>query len=640
MSTSVRVHLIAALVLSFALARPSPGQLRLPRLFEDGMVLQRGATIPVRGEASPDEALTLTFAGNTYSTTADADGRWTVRLPPAEAGGPFELRVTGSSGDLQLRDVLVGDVWVASCQSNMEWTVADSDGEPGQDADVRQFKVPLTWSYVPQDTLVGGAWEVADPMHVEEFTAVGYYFARALRKHHNVPIGIINTTWGGSRIESWMSAETLELDAAALGRIFEEERAHEDAIRESVVARLGSFPETDPGLVDDEAVWASPDLDDRHWLQIPVPAPWESVGYEGMDGVGWYRTTFDLTADEAASEVMVGLGMIDDSDISWVNGVEIGRMDMAWTKPRVYAVPPAALRPGRNVIAVRVEDFHGGGGIAGPPESVFLQVAEERRSLSGQWRFMVGAVRFGPVGDKHHVPTLLWNQMVRPLTSYPVKGFIWYQGESNADSEADAEAYQGLFADLIRSWRAAWGRRDAPFLWAQLASYMSADDEPASRSNWAVLRESQSAALALPNTAQAILLDIGDAEDIHPRNKRDVGERLALAARRIAYGEDIVHSGPTYRSYQIREDRVIVAFDHANGGLDVRGAGPGGFAIAGSDRRFVWATARVEDDRVVVWSDRVPEPVAVRYGWGNNPVSANLYNSEGLPAAPFRTDDW
>jgi sialate O-acetylesterase len=390
--------------------------------------------------------------------------------------------------------------------------------------------------------------------------------------------------------------------------------------------------------VDGEARWAAPDFDDSAWFTMPVPAQWEAAGFEGMDGVAWYRTAFDLTEAEAAQGVTLGLGMIDDSDITWVNGVEVGRMDNAWNVARAYAVPPSALQAGTNVIAVRVEDFQGGGGIAGPPETVYLETVNGRRALPSAWRFMVGQVRLGDASNKNHVPTALWNKMVHPLLPYPVKGVIWYQGESNADVMEDAVAYRELFPTMIESWRAAWGQEAMPFLWVQLANYMAPDAEPPAASNWAVLREAQSATLTLPHTGQAVIIDLGEADDIHPRNKQDVGERLARAARKVAYGEDLVHSGPTYRSYDVQDGRVIVSFDHVGGGLVARGGDLGGFAVAGPDGRFVWADARIEGDRVVVWSDEVSEPVTVRYAWGNNPEDASLYNAEGLPADPFRTD--
>ncbi len=628
------------LVLTLVMTIPlqSHAQVRLSRLFADGMVMQRDTQVPVWGWAAPGAQVVVNMDGVDRSTVADSSGAWMVRLAPMTAGGPHELVVRGGAVELRVRDVMVGDVWLASGQSNMEWVVQDAAGSPTADAAIRHFKVPRSWTYQEEDSLAGGVWERADTEHVGTFTAVGYYFARELREHVGVPIGIINSSWGGSRIEPWMSLDALGMNRADFDQIRADEQARQEAIRERVRSRIGAIPDVDAGLIDGVAHWAAPDLDDSDWFTVPVPATWETAGFEGMDGVAWYRTVFELTENEVGQGVKLGLGMIDDSDITWVNGVEVGRMDNAWNQARLYDVPPTVLSVGQNVIAVRVEDFQGGGGIAGPSETVFLDVDGDRRRLPDEWHFMVGRVSLNSAGNKNQVATLLWNKMIHPLLPFPIKGVIWYQGESNADRMADAEAYTELFGDMIQSWREQWGQGDLPFFWAQLANFMAVDEDPNAESNWAVLREAQSAALALPNTGQAILIDIGEADDIHPRNKLDVGRRLALAARKIAYGEDVVYSGPTFRECDFEDGSASISFDHIGSGLVARGGALQGFTVAGPDGRFVWADARIDGDRVIVWSDSVPYPAAVRYAWGNNPQGANLYNVEGLPAGPFRTD--
>ncbi len=629
---------LVVLTLVLLIPQQLHAQLRLSHLFSDGLVIQRDTPVPVWGWAEPGEQVTVTVNGAGYSAVAASSGAWTVRLAAMEAGGPHALTVRSGDVELQVRDVMVGDVWLASGQSNMEWVVQDAAGSATPDPAIRHFKVPRSWSYEEEDSLAGGAWETADAEHVGAFTAVGYYFARHVREHVGVPVGIINSTWGGSRIEPWMSLEALGMDEGTFDRIRAAELERQEAIRARVQARIGTVPDKDAGLVDGVARWAAPDLDDRSWFDVPVPSNWEAAGFEGMDGVAWYRTRFELTEDEVGRGVKLGLGMIDDSDITWVNGVEVGRMDNAWNRARLYDVPTEVLRVGGNVITVRVEDFQGGGGIAGPRETVFLDVGGDRRELPDEWRFMVGRVSVNSDGNKNQVPTLLWNKMIHPLLSFPIKGFIWYQGEANADRMEDALAYDKLFTDMIRSWREEWQQADLPFFWAQLASFMAVEGDPNAESNWAILREAQSAALALPNTGQAILTDIGDADDIHPRNKYDVGRRLALAAGHIAYGEDVVYSGPVFRECEFGDGRATISFDHVGGGLVARDGALRGFAIAGPDGRFVWADARIDGNRVVVWSDSVPDPKAVRYAWANNPAAANLYNAEGLPAGPFRTN--
>ena len=612
----------------------------------DGAVLQRDARVPIAGKAAAGARVAVSFGGRQLAARADGAGAWRVELPPLPAGGPHELLVTAGRQRLALRDLYVGDVWVCSGQSNMEWVVADANDAAREIAAaagpaVRQLKVPRAWAAAPRDELPDCAWEPADPGHVGGFTAVGYFFARELRRTVDVPIGLVNASWGGSRIEPWMSAAALGLDAAAGERLLAKEAAFEGEVLERLRGKVGTLPERDAGLVDGRALWADPALDDSAWLTIPVPARWEEVGWEGMDGVAWYRTAFALTAAEARAGVRLGLGMIDDSDVAWVNGYEVGRTELAWNRARVYEVPAEALRAGRNVVAVRVEDTGGGGGIWGEAGLVYVEVGGARRSLAGEWRFALGVARVSPEFHKAQVPTLLYNAMIHPLQRTPIRGVLWYQGESNADG-ADALAYRTQFAAMIRGWRTGWGLGELPFLWVQLANFMAAQAEP-SESSWALLRESQSAALALPRTGQAVAIDIGDADDVHPRNKQEVGRRLALAARRVAYGEAIEFSGPTYRRHEVAGGRVLLEFDHLGGGLTARGdtgAPLRGFAVAGADRRFVWAEAAIEGDRVAVWSERVPAPVAVRYAWADNPEGANLDNAAGLPASPFRTDDW
>ena len=645
----------AVVLLAVATASPAGAQsdsaaaFRLARIFGDGMVLQRGARLPVWGWAAPGTAVAVSLHGRTARATADGAGGWRVTLPALAAGGPFELVAEAGAARIAVRDVLVGDVWVASGQSNMELAVAAADSAAEEiaaahDSAIRQFKVPLTYAEDPAADLAGGGWAPADPAHVGAFTAVGYYFARDLRRTVHVPIGIVNTTWGGSNVETWMSRRALGLSDSAWAETARRWHAQDDALREALRARLGGLPTVDSGLVDGRARWADPALDDSGWATIPVPDLWERAGYDGLDGIAWYRCAFTLTEEEARQGVRLGLGKIDDNDISWVNGTEVGRTD-GYDRPRVYDVPPAALRAGRNLVAVRVQDTGGGGGLYGDPSLLYLEVAGTRRALPSFWRFKVGAVEFAADAQRlNKVPTILYNRMLHPLLPLPIAGVIWYQGESNANTPAQAEAYRALFAGLIRSWRREWQGTHVtfPFLWVQLPGYGAADSVPQDRPAWALLRESQAAALALPRTGQAVAIDLGEPANIHPRNKQEVGRRLALVAREVAYGGRVAFSGPTYRHHQVRGGRLVLAFHHLGGGLVARGADGAvrGFTVAGADRRFVPAQARIRGGRVEVWSDRVPHPVAARYAWADFPLAATLHNRAGLPAMPFRTDRW
>jgi sialate O-acetylesterase len=638
----MRVLLLALLALA---APPADAQLRLPHLLSDGAVLQRDREIPVWGWAAPGAEVSVGIAGDAATTTADAAGRWRTMLPALPAGGPHELAVSSDGEAVTVRDLLVGDVWVLSGQSNMEWTVKDADGAEVEmatatDVQIRHFKVPQSSADAPQRELAGGAWAAATPTAVGDFSAVGYFFARDLRLHVDVPIGLLNATWGGSRIEPWMSAEMLGLDAAGVDSLQTAERSREDAVRDRLRSLVGGLPEEDAGMAGDEPLWAAPDLDDGHWDTVPVPSAWEAAGYDGLDGVAWYRTTFHLAEAEAAAGVTLGLGMIDDDDVAWVNGVEVGRMANGWNVARRYVAPPSALRAGSNVLAVRVVDHRGGGGIAGADSLVYVEATRSvRRPLPSAWQFCVGVVRVEGGSQKNQVPMQLWNQMVHPLTQAPVAGILWYQGESNGDRMEDAEAYGDRFRSMVRGWRAAWGAPDLPFLWVQLAAFRAPPVSPEDTGHWPTVREGQSSALSLPHTAEVVALDVGDAEDIHPGDKQTVGHRLALAARALVYGEGgVVHSGPRYRSHRAEDGRVTICFDHVGGGLATRGGEAlGGFAVRSGDGAWRWAEARIEGDRVVVWNEAVPNPVAVRYGWADNPDAATLTNAEGLPASPFHT---
>jgi sialate O-acetylesterase len=592
----------------------------------------------------------VSLDGRDRRATADAEGRWSVRFPALPPGGPHELRVEGAGRTIAVHDVLVGDVWVASGQSNMEFALSGASNgaaavAAASDPELREFAVPHSWSETPREELEGGSWARADPQHAGGFSAVAYFFARRLRASEGVPIGVIHTSWGGSNVETWESREQLGLGEGAVSAIVAEQRRRAGAVLDSLRARLGDLPTEDPGLVDGEARWADPALDDSGWTEIRVPGLWEEQGLASLDGVVWYRATVELTEAEARQGARLSLGMIDDDDVTWVNGTEVGRTT-GYNVARDYQVPASALRPGRNVVAVRVVDSGGGGGPYGEPARFVLTTPGGRHPLAGSWRLRVGAVGTTQLDGQviNKIPSVLYNAMIHPLLDYPVRGVIWYQGESNANDVEQAAAYRALFAGLVRGWRAEWraGGGDFPFLWVQLPNYGAVDPVPPASAAWATLRESQAAALSLPRTGQAVAIDVGEAGDIHPKDKQTVGDRLSLVARRVAYGEPVEASGPTYRSHTVGDGRVTVEFDHVDGGLTSPAPGRAlhEFAVAGADRRWVRAEARIEGDHVVVWSPEVSNPVAVRYAWSDSPDDPMLYNRAGLPARPFRTDDW
>ena len=618
-------------------------------LFSDHMVIQRDAEVPVWGLAEKREKITVEFNGQSVQTRADKNGKWMLKLAPLEAGGPYKLTIKGNKSEsVIIDDVLIGDVWICSGQSNMEWVVknsnnADEEMTTASDKMIRHYKVPKAIATTVKDKLPGGEWQVTSPETVGDFTAVGYFFARDLRKKLNVPIGLLNTSWGGTVVETWISAgavSTIPEYAKSVSNMtslnLEEENAKKLA---ELKEKLGSFPDKDPGLQGDNALWAATDLDEsKGWEEMELPQLWDQVELPGLDGIVWYRKTIELSEADANNDYILELAKIDDSDITWVNGKEVGKTIGAYNDLRKYKIVSGILNPGKNVITIRVEDTGGGGGVYGDPEAMKLKSSTKIFDLAGNWKYKIGEGKIAFSQSPNSYPTLLYNSMVNPIIPYAMKGVIWYQGESNAGR---AYEYRTLFTMLINNWREKWGIGDFPFLWVQLANFQAPVEKPAD-SDWAELREAQSMTLSLPNTGEAVIIDIGEADDIHPRNKQDVGLRLSLAAQKIAYGKDVVYSGPAFKDMKVDGNEVRISFDHVGSGLKVKDKYGyiNGFAVAGSDHTFYWAKAKLDGDEVVLFSDEVKNPEAVRYGWANNPDDLNLYNKEGLPAKPFRTDEW
>lgn len=618
-------------------------QLKVSKIFSDHAVLQRNLEVPVWGTASPNATVIIRFNEQEITIQANEKGQWKAALPKMKAGGPHSLEVSTTAEKITFENILIGDVWLCSGQSNMEWPVAVSNNPAEEmakatDDKIRHFKVPHSHNLLPQDTLAGGNWEVCSSETVGNFTAVGYYFARELRKHQDIPIGLLNSSWGGSRIEPWMRAETLGYENVKESA--KEIQAYMDSILTKNVNNLkeliGELPEQDLGMKNNFPLWASTGYNHNNWKKMEIPGYWENKGYENLDGVLWFRKEIYLTKEEATSDITLSLGAIDDADITYFNGTEVGKTDQYNTNRR-YNVPAKIIKEGLNVLTVRVTDLGWGGGFTGNCADIFYQTVKKKKALCGAWFFNIGEVSLNNTIMINQYPTLLYHQMIHPILKFPIKGALWYQGESNADVEG-AKAYQEQFPSMIKDWRQLWSCGEFPFLWVQLANWSPQDD---TNTNWARLREAQSMTLQTPNTAQAVIIDIGDSEDIHPRNKQDVGLRLSLAARKLAYQEEVVHSGPVYQKMSKEGDKIRLTFETFGSQLIAEDNAPlQSFSIAGSDQQFYPAQAKIEDHQIVVWSKQVPNPVAVRYAWINNPLNANLYNSEGLPADPFRTDDW
>jgi sialate O-acetylesterase len=498
----------------------------------------------------------------------------------------------------------------------------------------------------PADEISGGEWLECNPETVLPFSAVGYFFGRHIHKEVGVPVGLLNTNWGGTNIETWTSGESIGQvpefaeRVAGLADFSQEEEIQRR--KAEIKETIDKYAADEPGIQNGHAVWAESALDLEGWGSMELPQLWEGADLPGLDGIVWFRLEIDLPAEVARRGITLELGPIDDSDWTWVNGHKVGETMQKYNMDRVYEVPAEYLNTGRNVIAVRVEDTGGGGGFNGSSEQMKIVSDDFMIPLSGEWRFRVSPVEMdlntGAVLGPNSNPTLLFNGMIHPLLNFRVKGAIWYQGESNASR---AYQYRELFPLMIEDWRKHWESPDMPFIFVQLANFMEASKMPG-ESSWAELREAQSMALSLPHTGMAVAIDIGEADDIHPINKQDVGKRLALAALNVAYGQDIVFLGPVYKDMIIAGEQAILSFEHVGGGLMAKNRYGylNGFAIAGEARIFHWARAHIQGDKVFVYSEKVRQPVAVRYGWADNPDDVNLYNVEGLPASPFRTDDW
>lgn len=612
----------------------------LPKIFTSNMVLQRDKEIKIWGWADKGESITVRFNGQSVRSKADKNGNWTVTLKPMTHGGPFEMKISGKKNVIDLANILIGDVYICSGQSNMEWTINNTNNTEKEIAEsnypqIRLFTVTKATAYQPQKDIEGGEWLECNPKTVGDFSAVAYFFGRKLNKDLNIPISLINSSWGGTNIQTWISWDIMS-KKPGYEKVNYQEMEREMADRKVKLEKFRESLKNEKGMVEK---WYDPALAIEGWKKIQMPKIWEATEIGNADGVIWFKREFDLPASAEGKKALLNLGPIDDADETWLNGKLIGGANQ-YNKDRVYTIDASLLKKGKNTIIIKVTDTGGGGGIYGKEEQLYLDADGSKMPLAGEWLYKTAAVttEFGIMDSgPNSFPSQLYNAMIAPIIQYPIKGGIWYQGEANA---WEAYNYRTLFAEMIKDWRSKWGY-EFPFFWAQLANFMKPDATPAS-SDWAELREAQSLALNLAQTGQAVIIDIGEADDIHPRNKQDVGLRLALAAEKVVYGKDIVYSGPVFESMKKENGKIILNFTNTGSGLTAKDKYGylRGFSIAGTDQKFVWAKAMIEGNKVIVFNETIADPVAVRYAWGNNPDDANFYNKEGLPASPFRTDTW
>ena len=653
--------LLTALLLA-PLAALHAGELKLPAPFADHMVLQREQTVPVWGWAKPDEEVTVEFAGQKKTTRADVNGKWLVKLNPLKASvEPRELKV----GSIVIHDVLVGEVWLASGQSNMGFSLrevgdlAPADVASSADPQLRLLTVKHHADTEPQAEMTPApTWLVADPATVPGWSAVAYYYARNLRRALNVPVGIIHSSVGGTPAESWTSREALagdplfakvtEESIAAWKRYPKDVRAFPILLAEWMKQNHAE----DPGGTGEAQGWAKCDFDDSGWRDATIPTALRPLGMKG-GGIVWFRKTIVFSADAAHTDTWIGTDWVDDAaQTLYLNGVRlepIGSYQPYYHKQTRFKVPKAIIRAGApNTLALRLHSLWPDRGFWQRTKAMNLPVTEVSL-LDDHWRFKIEAPfpDLSPEAIKAmpHAPTAnlllntytsLYNAMIHPLIPFAIKGVIWYQGESNASRSAE---YQHLLSLMMGDWRSRWHEGDFPFHMVQLANYGEPAKAP-EESGVAGIREAQlRVAQTVPNVGMAVAIDVGEVS-IHPRNKREVGRRLALVALAKTYGQEVVCCGPIYEACAIEGRAIRIRFAHTHGGLMAKDGELKRFAIAGEDKKFVWADAKIEGDTAVVNSPVVTKPVAVRYAWATNPEGCNLYNRAGLPASPFRTDDW
>lgn len=653
---------IIILLLFIGIFNFSYAEVRLPRIFNDNMVLQRNSEIKIWGWANHKEKITVSFSGNKYNIKTAKNGLWEVILPPHKAGGPYNITIKGTNL-IELKNILFGDVWVCSGQSNMHFRTAAAknsyiDINDANYKNIRLFQIDEAANYQPQENLTSGEWLECTPENVKEFSAVAYFFGRDLHREIDVPIGLIHASYRGSSIQAWMDGESIKRfsDYTQEVKKIEKNPNYFDDLFKVYENNGGNLVIKELYKKDSGFNGVGNELNNTFfkegdWGKIKVPGYWEDFGIEGFDGAIWYRKRFELPKAFSDKELILNLGWIDDYDFTFFNGKRIGNNTYKGNE-RKYNIPKKLLKDGINEILVCVYDMSWNGGFWGPHKSNIKIKGDQTElniDLQGIWDYKKGISNENILNDslflnklpyKRSTPTYLYNAMIFPLTKLKIKGVLWYQGEGNNHR---SDEYSKLLPAMIKGWRKSWGQNDFPFLIIQLPNFGNPNEKVPQNSDWTKLREAQLiSANNTSNTDFVVTIDLGDAMDIHPTKKQEVGRRSMLAALKLAYNRDILSSGPIYKSAKILDDKIEISFENIGTGLITKNKFRfvSEFAIAGEDKKFVWAKAYIEGDKVIVYNNKVKKPIAVRYAWSENPSQINLYNKEGLPAAPFRTDNW
>lgn len=645
----------------------------LPSIFNDHMVLQRNSQAKIWGIAGPNETIKVTGSwGETATTSANSQGEWNTQLPTGKAGGPYTLKVSDQKETVTLSDVLLGEVWLASGQSNMEMPMEGWAGAPIQNSkeeianaqfpQIRMFTVRQAVAFEPQKDCAG-EWAVCSPETVPYFSATAYFFGRKLYQELDVPIGLIHSSWGGTPVESWMPASAFQRDSDFYPVVQKIQNNRDEFLaynqwltkHQVINAPTAAHPEEWANLDFHDSMVATINFKDSDWHTMDIPQLWENADLTDFDGIVWFRKAITLPNDMRGKSLILSLGAIDDMDATYINGQLVGGFQEPgrWQEKRVFTIPADLTGTAKLSIAIRVIDTGGGGGLYGEKSDLYIAAKNDtsrKISLVGEWKYLPTALyraqkfytfdieNMGfynmpevPAAIGPFTPTFLYNGMIAPLIPYTIEGSIWYQGEANVERP---EQYKTLFPGMIKSWRSKWNEGTFPFYYVQIAPFEYGD-----QTNSAELREAQFETMSVPNTGMAVTMDIGESYNIHPADKQDVGDRLARWALAKNYDRDVVYSGPLYQSMTVHGNEIILNFTHTDGGLMLQGDGSENFQIAGDDHQFHNALAQVQGNTVVVSSPNVDHPVAVKYTWSNI-ASGTLFNKAGLPSPSFRTDDW
>lgn len=669
MKTSIRLLL---LILILSGCQKQPANIKLPSLIGDNMLLQQKTDAKIWGKSAPGLKINVSSAWNANAETkSDENGKWSVTLPTPEAGGPYTMTISAKDTSITVNNILIGDVWFCSGQSNMEMPVA---GWPPNDTiinsakTIRDASIPEIRLFVVQRNVSGqpledcvGKWQVSTPESVNQFSATAFFFGRKLNSELHKPIGLIESAWGGTPSEAWTSAEWLKKSGefvADIDAIKESEPLVKDyenwlnAHKQIDVKPAGNDQWKNLGFGDENI--PSVEFDDKGWPAMAQPKAFENVIGE-FDGAVWFRKTVDVPENMAGKDLILSLGPIDDMDVTFFNGKLVGSNELsgAWKVDRNYHVPGSLVKSGANVIAVRVLDNNGGGGMWGKAGQMKLSLKDKPAvsvSIEGDWKYQPVAELIGgkfylyditkdefltrkrPKSVGPNTATSLYNGMVVPVLPYKIKGAIWYQGEANVGR---ADQYAKIFPAMIENWREAWGIKDFPFYFVQIAPYVYAGLDSAES---AFLREAQEKALKLPKTGMVVTFDIATVMNIHPPRKMEVGERLANLALANDYGVKIPVAGPAYKSMSVEGNAIKIQFDNLEGGLVSKSKDLAEFQIAGADRKYFKANAKIVNDEVIVSALAVKKPVSVRYCWRNG-SEASFSNKAGLPAQQFRAGE-